>query len=118
MRLADLGLAGLAYQLRQDPRVLAFAERELGPLLLHDGRYGTNLTAVLAAYLETGGNKARTAHRCGIARPTVYERLSQITQLLGVSVDDAGRRPSLHAALLVHRVISDGRSASPHHPAG
>ena len=36
VRLADLGLAGLAYQLRQDPRVLAFAEHELGPLLLHD----------------------------------------------------------------------------------
>jgi purine catabolism regulator len=118
VRLADLGLAGLAYQLRQDPRVLAFAEREIGPLLLHDGRHGTDLTAVLAAYLETGGNKARTAHRCGIARPTVYERLGQITQLLGVSLDDAGRRTSLHAALLVHRVISDGRSASPRHPAG
>ncbi|HKR70293.1 MAG TPA: PucR family transcriptional regulator ligand-binding domain-containing protein [Streptosporangiaceae bacterium] len=105
-RLADLGLTGLAYLLRDEPRVVAFAERELGPLLLHDDRHGTGLMAVLEAYLETGGNKAETAKRCGIARPTLYERLSQITQVLGVSIDDAARRTTLHAALLVRQLGS------------
>jgi len=107
VRLADLGLAGLAYQLREDPRVLAFAERELGPLLLHDDRHGTELLAVLAAYLATGGHKAETAKRCGIARPTVYERLGQIAQVLGGGLDDAGRRTTLHAALLIRQLRSD-----------
>ena len=116
VRLADLGFAGLAYQLRDDPRVLAFAEHELGALLLHDARHGTDLTGVLAAYLEAGGNKAETAKRCGVARPTLYERLSQIAQVLGVSLDDAGRLNTLHAALLIHRMISD-RSGSPRHAA-
>jgi purine catabolism regulator len=106
VRLADLGLAGLAFQLREDPRVLAFAERELGPLLLYDDRHGTELTSVLAAYLETGANKAETAKRCGIARPTLYERLSQIRQVLGVSLDDADRRTTLHAALLIWQLRS------------
>jgi purine catabolism regulator len=105
-RLRDLGLAGLAYQLRDDPRVLAFAEQELGPLLLHDDLHGTTLIAVLEAYLETGGNKAATAKRCGIARPTLYERLSQITQVLGVSIDDAAHRTTLHAALLIRQLRS------------
>jgi purine catabolism regulator len=108
VRLADLGLAGLAYQLRDDPRVLAFAESELGPLLLHDDRHGADLVGVLAAYLGTGGNKAETAKRLGIARPTVYERLNQIQEVLGGSLDDAGRLSTLHAALLV-RQLGSGR---------
>jgi PucR family transcriptional regulator, purine catabolism regulatory protein len=107
VRLADVGLAGLAFQLREDPRVLAFAERELGPLLLHDDRHGTDLLAVLAAYLETAGNKAETAKRCRISRPTLYERLSQIAQVLGAGLDDADRRTTLHAALLIRQLRSD-----------
>jgi PucR family transcriptional regulator, purine catabolism regulatory protein len=112
VRLADLGLAGLAYQLRDDPRVLAFAEHELGPLLLHDDLNGTDLAGVLAAYLETGGNKAETATRRGISRPTLYERLRQIQDVLGTSLDDADRLTSLHAALIMRRVTGD-RRASP-----
>ncbi|HEX5190232.1 MAG TPA: PucR family transcriptional regulator [Streptosporangiaceae bacterium] len=108
VRLADLGLAGLAYQLREDPRVLAFAERELGPLLLHDDRHGTDLAGLLAAYLGTGGNKAETAKRLGIARPTLYERLHEIREMLGGSLDDPCRLTTLHAALLVRQLGSGG----------
>ncbi|HEX6934353.1 MAG TPA: PucR family transcriptional regulator [Streptosporangiaceae bacterium] len=111
VRLADLGLAGLAFQLRDDPRVLAFAEHELGPLLLHDDQHGTDLAGVLAAYLETGGNKAETAKRRGIARPTLYERLRQIQQVLGGSLDDASRLITLHAALLVRQLAASGDAA-------
>jgi purine catabolism regulator len=105
--LADLRLAGLLHQLRADPRVLAFAERELGPLLLHDDRHGMDLVAVLAAYLETGGNKAETAKRCRLARPTLYQRLRQIEQVLGASVDEASSRLALQAALLIRQLGSD-----------
>jgi len=107
-RLSDLRLAGLLHQLREDRRVQEFAERELGPLLSHDERAGTDLVAVLAAYLQTGGNKAETAKRCGLARPTLYERLRQIEQVLGVSVDEAGSRLALHTALLIRPAGSDG----------
>jgi purine catabolism regulator len=103
VRLADLRLAGLLYQLRDDPRLLAFAERELGPLLVHDERAGTRLVQVLASYLEAGGNKAETAQRAGLARPTLYERLREIEQILGIPLDDAASRLALHAALLVER---------------
>jgi PucR family transcriptional regulator, purine catabolism regulatory protein len=105
-RLADLGLAGLIYQLRNDPRMLAFAERELGALLAHDDRHGTELVAVLATYLEAGGNKAKTAKRCGLARPTLYERLRQIEEVLGASVDEAASRLALHTALLIRQLGS------------
>jgi purine catabolism regulator len=112
-RLADLRLAGLLYQLRDDPRVLAFAERELGRLLLHDERVGTDLTAVLASYLEAGGNKAESALLAGLARPTLYQRLRQIEQVLGVSLDSAGSRLALHAALLSRRMSGDSLPAEP-----
>jgi purine catabolism regulator len=105
--LADLRLAGLFYQLRDDPRVLAFAERELGPLLRRDDQAGTDLTGVLAAYLDAGGNKAAAAHRAGLARPTLYERLRQIEQVIGVSLETPASRLALHAALII-RTLGSG----------
>ena len=39
-RLPDLRLRGLLHLLREDPRLHSFAERELGPLLVHDDSAG------------------------------------------------------------------------------
>ena len=99
-RLADLRLRGLLQLLRGDPRLADFAEREIGPLLGYDASHGTTLASVLAAYLESGGNKAEAAQRAHLARPTLYERLRHIERVLGVSLDSAESRTSLHVALL------------------
>lgn len=105
-RLPNLRLRGLLHLLRSDPRVQAFAERELGPLMLHDAAAGTSLLATLAAYLDAGGNKAAASQRAHLARPTMYERLREIESILGVSLDDPESRLSLHVALLAIRVSS------------
>jgi len=107
-RLADLRLRGLLQLLHGDPRVQGFAERELGKLLGYDADHGTALTAVLAAYLEAGGNKAEAAQHAHLARPTLYERLRQIERLLGVSLDSAESRTSLHVALLAAKSAHAG----------
>ena len=99
-RLPDLRLRGLLHMLRDDPRLAAFADRELGPLLAYDAAHGTRLVADLAAYLEAGGNKAAAAARAHLARPTFYQRLQLIEHVLGVSLDDAESRASLHVAVL------------------
>ena len=99
-RLPDLRLRGLLHLLRDDPRLQAFAERELGPLLVHDEATGTQLLAALTAYLSAGGNKAEAAKRAHLARPTLYERLHRIEEALGVSLDSAQSRTSLHVAVL------------------
>ena len=52
-RLPDLRLRGLLHLLREDARLRAFAERELGPLLSYDAEHGTSLVTDLAAFLET-----------------------------------------------------------------
>ena len=100
VRLADLGLAGLLYQLRDDPRVLAYSEGQLEALLAHDERHGTDLVQVLTIYLEAGGNKALASARAGLARPTLYDRLRKIEQLVGASLESAQVRLDLHVALL------------------
>jgi purine catabolism regulator len=99
-RLPDLRLRGLLHMLRDDLRLREFAERELGPLLAYDRAHGTGLTADLAAYLESGGNKALAAARAHLARPTFYERLRHIERVLGVSLADPESRTCLHVALL------------------
>jgi PucR family transcriptional regulator, purine catabolism regulatory protein len=101
VRLADLGLAGLMFRLRDDPRVQAFAEGAVGALLAHDAAARTDLTGLLGTYLASGGNKALAAQRAGLARPTLYDRLRQIEQVLGVSLESPQARLDLHAALLV-----------------
>ena len=111
-RLPDLRLRGLLHLLRDDPRLQAFAERELGPLLLHDAAGGP-LLAALTAYLEAGGNKAEAAKRAHLARPTLYERLRLIEAVLGTSLEPAESRLSLHVALLALGAIAapPGRAA-------
>jgi len=47
-----------------------------------------------------GGNKAAAAQRAHLARPTLYERLRHIERVLGVSLDSAESRTSLHVARL------------------
>jgi len=99
-RLPDLRLRGLLHLLRDDPRLVSFAERELGALRAYDEAHGTSLLADLAVYLECGGNKAAAAARAHLARPTFYQRLRLIERILGVSLDSAESRTSLQVALL------------------
>jgi purine catabolism regulator len=109
-RLADLRLRGLLHLLAADPRLVAFADRELGRLLAHDKERGTDLTRVLAAFLAEGGNKAAAAARAHLARPTMYERLRHIERILGVNLESAESRTSLHVALLALAARHPARS--------
>lgn len=102
-QLPDQRLRGLLYQLRDDPRVRAFADRELGALVRYDAAQGTRLVGDLAAFLEAAGNKALAASRAHMARPTFYQRLRMIEAVLGVSLADAESRASLHVAFLALR---------------
>ncbi len=87
-------------------------DRELGPLLAHDKAQGTGLAKVLAAYLAEGGNKAAAAGRAHLARPTFYGELKAIERILGVSLESAESRTSLHVALLASPSVSAWRAGS------
>ncbi|HKA68880.1 MAG TPA: PucR family transcriptional regulator ligand-binding domain-containing protein [Actinomycetes bacterium] len=99
-RLLDVRLRGLLHLLRADARVQTYVEREVGPLLAHDARHGTNLAEALAVYLQHGGNKSAAAAAAHLSRPSFYERLRRIERILGVDLDSVESRLSLHVALL------------------
>jgi len=103
-RATDVRLRGLLALLRKDPRVQQFAESELEGVLQADARDGGGQLELLGRYLESGGNKAALARTGYLSRPTLYARLARLEELLGVDLDDAESRTSLHVALLLHRL--------------
>lgn len=100
-RAADVRLRGLIALIRSDPRVQAFAETELRGLLERRATHGDEMFDLLAGYLDEGGNKAALAKRLHLSRPTLYARLAAVERLLGVDLDDAESRTSLHVAMMV-----------------
>jgi PucR family transcriptional regulator, purine catabolism regulatory protein len=97
----DIRLPGLLRLLRGDPRVMAFTERMLGPLLDHDHQRGTDLLAVLRAYLTHPGNKSAAAAAIHLSRQALSRRLATVERVLGADLDSAEATSSLHAALIV-----------------
>lgn len=100
-RAADLRLRGLVSLIRTDPRVQAFAETELAGLLAHRAKHGDDAFDLLRTFLQLGGNKTELAKALHMSRPTLYARLDALKRIVGVDLDDAESRTSLHVALLV-----------------
>jgi purine catabolism regulator len=103
--LPDVQLRGLLYVLGEDPRLQAFVERTLGPLLEHDGRNGTDLVGALRVYLTHGRNKSAAADAAHLSRQAFYQRLTTIEKVLGVDLDSAEACTSLHAAVMAYEAL-------------
>ncbi|RPF38127.1 PucR family transcriptional regulator ligand-binding domain-containing protein [Streptomyces sp. TLI_185] len=97
--LSDIGLRRLLYALREDVRVQDYAERQLGRLVDHDTRHGTDLITTLRHYLDAAGNKTTAARRGDLSRETVYQRLRTIERLLECDLESGEQRTELHVAL-------------------
>lgn len=100
-RAADVRLRGLISLIRSDPRVQSFAETELAGLLTHRAKHGDEFFDLLNTFLRAGGNKAELARTLHMSRPTLYSRLDTLKRILGLDLDDAESRTSLHVAMLV-----------------
>lgn len=100
LALLDVRVRGLLYVLREDPRLQDFIDRELGALLAHDARRGSDLVATLRAYLDAGRNKTRAAASLHLSRPAFYDRLAAIGRVLDADLDDPETCLSLHVALI------------------
>lgn len=107
-RLPNVGLAGLLYLLRDEPRVQTFVERQLGPLLAHDSQHAKEpLLPALRVYLESGRNKSTAAARAHMSRPAFYERLARLERILGADLESVPTCLSLHVALLALDALRD-----------
>ncbi|MBB2890437.1 PucR family transcriptional regulator [Flexivirga oryzae] len=98
VRLADLRLPGLVEVLATNHDVQDFVDRELGPLL-----DSPELIDLLESFIANGLNKSSTAQAHHLSRPAVYRRLDQITERLGIDLDDVREVAGLYVALLALR---------------
>jgi PucR family transcriptional regulator, purine catabolism regulatory protein len=90
-----------------DPAILSgFCERWLFSLMEYDREHNTDLLPTLDAYFANNGNMARTAHVLNIHRNTLVYRLTRITEIMQLDMDDANVRLNLQLALKVHRMLS------------
>ncbi|MGB2838437.1 MAG: PucR family transcriptional regulator ligand-binding domain-containing protein [Actinomycetes bacterium] len=103
--LPDVQLRGLLYVLGGDPRLQAFVERTLGPLLDHDAKNGTDLLGALQIYLTHGRNKSAAADAAHLSRQAFYQRLTTIEKVLTVDLDSAEACTSLHAAVMAYEAL-------------
>ena len=103
--LSDIGLRRLLYALREDIRVQDYAERQLGRLVDHDIRHGTDLLTTLRHYLDAAGNKTTAARRGDLSRETVYQRLRAIERILHCDLESGEQRTELHVALAALDVL-------------
>ncbi|MEU5700686.1 PucR family transcriptional regulator [Streptomyces aurantiacus] len=110
--LSDIGLRRLLYAVHEDTRVQDYTERQLGRLIGHDTRHGTDLLTVLRHYLDAAGNKTTAARLGGLSRETVYQRLRTIERLLDCDLESGERRTELHVALMAVDVMRDGGGAT------
>ncbi|WP_158607610.1 PucR family transcriptional regulator [Flexivirga caeni] len=98
VRLADLRLPGLVEVLATNHDVQDFVDRELGALL-----DSPELVDLLETFIANGLNKSSTAQAHHLSRPAVYRRLEQITERLGIDLDDVRDVAGLYVALLALR---------------
>jgi purine catabolism regulator len=98
--LPDVQLRGLLRVLSKDARLQAFVERTLGPILEYDARHQTALVDTLRTYLAAGGNKSLAAGKAHLSRQTFYARLTTIQHILGVDLESAEIRTTLHTAVM------------------
>ncbi len=103
-RRSDVRLYGLVALLHEDPRVQAFVEAELSPLLEHEARRAGGLLDLLRQYVAAGGNKSRLASTSHRSRPAVYKKLAQLERILGVDLDDPASLMSVGVALMAYDV--------------
>jgi purine catabolism regulator len=104
-RMPELRLRGLLYWLREDVRLQAFVERELGPLMDYDQRHSTNLVDMLEIYLRCSRNKSAAAARAQVSRPWMYECLAKIGRILAVDLDSEETCVSLQVALMALQAV-------------
>ncbi len=62
------------------------------------------LLRTLRALVGHPGSKSAAAAALNISRPVVYDRIARLERILGLSLDDAETRTSLHVALLADDV--------------
>lgn len=101
---ADIGIYQLLLPMHSTTEAHTFHRSQLQLLIDYEQSNDGELLQTLAAYFDCNGNLARTAELIHVHRNTLLYRLSRISQICHVDLDDADTRLSLWVALRLHRL--------------
>ncbi|EIK97032.1 PucR family transcriptional regulator [Pseudomonas sp. M47T1] len=100
----ELGVLRLLQAIPDRQVVDTFVRQTLGPLQENGRKQPQTLLYTLDALLQENGNGLKAAHRLGIHRNTLNQRLQRIEHLSGQLLDDPLFRMNASVALLVWRM--------------
>lgn len=98
----DLEIEGVIFQIKDELLIDRFVEQQLGKLLDVDKDY--DLTKTIYTYIENGININNTAKALSMSISGLRYRLSKISDILNIRLDDTKRLFSVYMALKVLKV--------------
>jgi sugar diacid utilization regulator len=96
----ELGIYSLLAKYENESLLQAYVEKNLGQLIKHDARHGSDLVKTLRVYLHSG-NLRQTASELFIHINTVKYRLNKIAELTGADLKNADDVLNLHVSLKI-----------------
>lgn len=102
----DLGIHRLLLRLGRLAELERFVEEEIGPLVEHDRRHGSQFVHTLEVFLDCGCRLEKAAARLYVHRNPLKYRLTRIKKLLRLDELEGERLSSLALAVKAHRVLT------------
>lgn len=103
---SDLGLYRLLFNATERSELNELLRESVGALIDYDQEHGTNLCATLEKFLESAGNRKKTASQLYIHRNTLIYRIRRIQELLNADLEDPETRLRLLVALKARPFVS------------
>lgn len=100
-----LGIYRLLHLIEQDQETTNFVKDYLSPLMEHDKEYNTEMVLTLSTYFECERSRQHTAHHLDIVRQTLYYRLNNIKEILGLDFDMPENRLNIEIALKAYQFM-------------
>ncbi|MDI6893701.1 MAG: PucR family transcriptional regulator ligand-binding domain-containing protein [Bacillota bacterium] len=107
----DLGIHRLLLRIGPQAELERFVSEEIGPLIEHDRRRGSQLVRTLEVFLDSGCHLERAASRLYVHRNSLKYRLTRIKQLLRLTSLEGERLASLAFAVKAHRILTERNRA-------
>jgi len=102
---AEIGVYQLLLPLVNNADAMLFYHQHIGALLDYEREQHGELLQTLEAFFDCNGNLARTSEAIHVHRNTLLYRLSRISQICQVDLDNTETRLSLWLAIKLHRLI-------------
>ena len=101
----SIGVYQLLLPMIQHHDAYAFYRRHLGMLLDYDRDQNAELMQTLCVYFEASGNLARTAEALHVHRNTLLYRLTRISQICKIDLEDPETRLSIWISVKFHALF-------------